>query len=159
LTREPKEGGAARREAKPEGASDSELVLNVTERLARAVSVATTRRAFFHNMLRGTFTIFASSALVGWVFAEQAEAAICFPSPPCPSGVCGGSYQNVCLSVGGTCKNTGYGHTPCNTTYPGCWYPGWPWLCCDCCCSHATGAACTSRGCEAYKKCICQVHV
>lgn len=127
--------------------------LSRTELIARSVAVGTTRREFLGWVCRGVFVLFASSAMVGSVFTESAQASVCGSgSPFCPSGSCG--HTKCQNNPGGTCKNTSYGHGTCSTSYPGCWYGGSHFMCCDCCCTNATGNDCSSCG-GSYKKCRC----
>jgi hypothetical protein len=131
-------------------------------RTSAGVAQLTSRRTFMRRTLEGAFALAASSALVNTVFAEQAEAALCGPSPYC---YCCGDTIRTCGSAT-NCTTRNYGTSRCGTLN-NCWSvrtsTGVVYLCCDCCCrasrgcassswSYCFGGTCTTN----YKRCICQ---
>jgi len=125
-----------------------------TGEVARKIAVTTTRRRFLGLVVKGGVGLGMTAAGLGLSIRDVQAAYPCQVSPWCPSGCCNGWL----FKCEGTCTNTSYLHTTCNTTTPGCWaadagYGAW-WYCCDCCGTNATGSSCTACG-GGYKKCIC----
>jgi hypothetical protein len=130
-------------------------------RTSTALAQVTSRRVFVRRTLEGAFALAASSALVNTVFAEQAKAATCGPSPYC---YCCGDTIRTCGSAT-NCTTRNYGTSRCGTLN-NCWSVRTSttvWLCCDCCCrasrgcaasswSYCFGGTCTTN----YKRCVCQ---
>jgi hypothetical protein len=130
-------------------------------RTSTTLAHVTSRRTFMRRTLEGAFALAASTALVNTVFAEQAEAAICGPSPPCRC--CGDTIRTCGSTV--NCTKRNYGTSRCGTLN-NCWSvrtSNTVWLCCDCCCRASRGCASTSwkycfgGNCTTnYKQCVCQ---
>lgn len=123
-----------------------------TEKAAGWLARKVNRRDAIDTGLKALLAVGFGIAGVGSA-APALALAVCGPSPNCPSLTCNNSTKK-CNSRAGKCKNTNYGHGVCGTSYSGCWYIA-PWLCCDCCCTDATGASCSSCG-SGWKKCSCQ---
>lgn len=132
-----------------------------SRRFARAVALSSTRRDFLRTALGVTTAAGFTLAFGG---TEEAKACTiiqaCGPSPYCPGGSCNNVAWDCVNNPGGTCVNATYGHGLCGGSSPGCWCDTTAgYMCCDCCCSNATGSTCTGSGCGSRKKCICKFKI
>lgn len=131
------------------------LVDSVATRSAHAV----TRRRLLRNSGGMAMGAALTTAYLGQAKPESALAigtptSPCGPSPFCPSSVCNDS-------AGCACYGRVYNTYSCNQGGgSGCWFEdyrprgGHLWKCCDCCCSGASGSACS--GCSTHRACICR---